>query len=198
MKLSITTFTIIFLVLGLANANAEINPKWTKYLLYCEKLDVFGNKKKNDFLDEQYHLILEFQDETNRWEPQSRKLKKDVYMVHTHYLQSFKNKSKIRKSKRIEGYLYYFKSPKYFTIYGLFGAWFLNMDYNGSEMMDLNRETLEINAQQRKISGNGWWFRKFKCDLYEKDKRNEAINRMEKVADDINKQRIESIKRNKI
>ena len=195
MKLLVTTFTMIFLVLGLTNAIADIDPKYTKFLLYCERLDEFGKKKTNELLDEQYHLILEFQNETSRWEPQSEKLNKDVYMVRTHYLQSFK-----KESRRREGYLYYYKSDKYYSIYGGLGAWFLSMDHQESEKMLLNRETLEINARQRSLTtiGGEWWTRKFECELYDKTKREQAINRMEKIAADINKKRVESIKRNKI
>ena len=63
-------------------------------------------------------------------------------MVVTRSTKRRKSKSKIRKSKRMEGYLYYYKSPKYFTIYGLFGAWFLSMDHSDSEMMFYGFEML--------------------------------------------------------
>lgn len=183
---------MIFLVLGWTNANADIDPKFTKYLLYCERLDVFG-EQIDDLLDEQYHLILEFQDETHTWGQESQKLNKDVFWVNTHYLKSFEN-----KSRREEGYLFYYKSPKYFTIYGFFGSWFLSMNHDDFEMMTLNRETLEIDAKQKHIMGDGWWYRKFECELYDKSQREQAIKRIEEIAENINKRRTESIKRNKI
>jgi hypothetical protein len=187
-KLIILSLTMIFISLGWTYANAEINPKSTKYLLYCEKKNKFKNER-----GEQYDFILEFT-KGSKHTLESKKINKDVYKVRTHYLRQKPFSLTFRNPvERKEGNLFYYKTSLAFIIYGDAGTWFLTFDYGKSEKIYLQRNTLQAIATQKNSRGFHDYVRIFKCDLYDKNQREEAINKLEKAADKVNKRRANKI-----